>query len=503
VLPVRTDHLADDSGLSFQAMIAERLRQAPWFVVSAAAHALVLLLLWLLIPPETRKRDVHHVAMTDTATEDVAPPPEVIQPETKPEEIEEPVVVEPVPVETPVEHASDADSPHDAMTESAFASFGTNPTVGVGGNAGGPYGQRGGRKGTRGNARPPGPAAVEEALRWLGAHQDADGKWDCDDFMKHDDATRPICTGAGSAMHDVGVTGLALLAFLGDGSTLRSGPWRDNVRRAVQWLRSQQAENGLFGAPTSSDFVYDHAIATYAICEAYGLSESQLLRPTAQRALNYLEAHRNPYGVWRYQPRDGDGDTSVTGWCIMAYAAGKHFGLQVNDSALQLAAAWLDQVSDASGHHGYCKQGQPSSRKPGDHATRFPVDKGAAMTAVGLFCRYFLGQKPTEKPVMTAAANLLVQKPPVWDEKTGSVDHYYWYYATYALFQAGGPAWRTWQRQLEPALVENQHRDAGNPNLRGSWDPVCAWGEDGGRVYSTAILALTLQANWRYTRLLH
>jgi hypothetical protein len=91
----------------------------------------------------------------------------------------------------------------------------------------------------------------------------------------------------------------------------------------------------------------------------------------------------------------------------------------------------------------------------------------------------------------------------VWDEKGGSVDHYYWYYATYALYQAGGQPWRAWQRQLEPALVKNQHRDVASPNLHGSWDPVCAWGEDGGRVYSTAILALTLQANWRYTRLVH
>ena len=31
--------------------------------------------------------------------------------------------------------------------------------------------------------------------------------------------------------------------------------------------------------------------------------------------------------------------------------------------------------------------------------------------------------------------------------------------------------------------------------------PVGAWGEDGGRVYSTAILTLTLEAYYRYSRL--
>ena len=42
-------------------------------------------------------------------------------------------------------------------------------------------------------------------------------------------------------------------------------------------------------------------------------------------------------------------------------------------------------------------------------------------------------------------------------------------------------------------------REGGNEH--GSWDSVDAWGEDGGRVYSTAILALTLQAHYRYGRL--
>ena len=43
-------------------------------------------------------------------------------------------------------------------------------------------------------------------------------------------------------------------------------------------------------------------------------------------------------------------------------------------------------------------------------------------------------------------------------------------------------------------MLDNQHRDKERPNLYGSWDPKCAWGEDGGRVYSTAILVLTLEA---------
>ena len=119
------------------------------------------------------------------------------------------------------------------------------------------------------------------------------------------------------------------------------------------------------------------------------------------------------------------------------------------------------------------------------------------MTAIGLFCRFFIGQTPAERPIMLAAADLILSKPPVWDEEAGSIDEYYWYYATYALFQMGGRHWTRWQEQLEAAVVRTQLRDPARPNLAGSWDPIGAWGEDGGRVYTTAMLVLTLETSSR------
>ncbi|MCK5941528.1 MAG: terpene cyclase/mutase family protein [Planctomycetes bacterium] len=341
--------------------------------------------------------------------------------------------------------------------------------------------------------------AVERGLEWLARHQDDDGKWDADGFMKHDDGTPS--DGAGSPVHDVGVTGLALLAFLGAGNTMRSGPYKEQVKNAVQFLRSQQQDNGLIGRNMSHDFIYDHAIAAYAICEAYGLSDSRVLKKYAQRGLNYLESHRNAYSVWRYQPQDQDNDISVTGWAIMAYKSGKYFDLQINDDAMRNAEVFLDSVSDASGLHGYRNANERSSRRKGEHSVRFPPEKTHSLTAVGLFCRFFLGQNPKERPVMGASAKLLTSLPPVWDEQGGTIDHYYWYYATYALFQMGGPAWRRWQKAIDQVVPKHQHQQRGQKNLYGSWDPVGAWGSDGGRVYSTAILTLTMQANYRYTPL--
>ena len=120
------------------------------------------------------------------------------------------------------------------------------------------------------------------------------------------------------------------------------------------------------------------------------------------------------------------------------------------------------------------------------------------MTAVSLLCRFFLGKQPKDDPLMARQADLILASPPTWSTSDGSIDHYYWYYGTYALYQYGGRPWAQWERRLKQAVVDPQRRDG---NFDGSWDPVGVWGEDGGRVYSTALLCLTLEAYYRYTRL--
>ena len=122
------------------------------------------------------------------------------------------------------------------------------------------------------------------------------------------------------------------------------------------------------------------------------------------------------------------------------------------------------------------------------------------MTAVGLFCRFFLGQDPRDKPVMMAAADLIRAKPPAWRWKRGSIDHYYWYWASHAMFQMGGEYWAEWERHLAAAVLRNQNDALQSKSLAGSWDPVGVWGVDGGRVYSTAMLTLALESGYRYTR---
>jgi len=335
--------------------------------------------------------------------------------------------------------------------------------------------------------------AVDAGIAWLVEHQDDDGRWDSDGFGKHDPDGKT--DGAGSPTHDVSATGLAVLALLGSGNTMRSGPHAKNVKSGINWLRKQQdPSTGLFGTKASHDFIYDHAIATYAMCETFGLSGYESLRPIAQKGLDYLEMHRNPYAVWRYQPRDNDNDTSVTTWAVQALESGHFFGLTINKEALVVAASWYDQVTTPDGRAGYTKAGERSSRLAGE-LEKFPPEKGEAMTAAATWARYLLQQTPATKPVMAASLKVLAANPPRWED--GCIDAIYWYFGTYAALQAGGEHWQKWARTLTP-LIERQRQ---NGAVAGSWDPIGVWDGMSGRVHVTALYTLSLMGALRPARM--
>ena len=65
------------------------------------------------------------------------------------------------------------------------------------------------------------------------------------------------------------------------------------------------------------------------------------------------------------------------------------------------------------------------------------------------------------------------------------------------MFQVGGPKWKEWNKSMQSSLLPTQCM--GGPE-DGSWPPVGEWCLAGGRVYATAINALTLEIYYRYER---
>jgi hypothetical protein len=357
--------------------------------------------------------------------------------------------------------------------------------------------------------------AADEALRWLAAHQSPNGGWEAAGFANWCDL-QPAgpgseVDGAGKRIHDVGVTGLALQAFLAAGYTNRGDhEFAKTVSRGLRYLKNVQDPEGCFGPRSTQQYVYNHALAAQAMVEAYGMTGSPIFKGSAQRALDFIEQARNPNFAWRYGIQPGDNDTSVTACMVQVLAAaswinadaeagGKPAPLRVEPAAFDGARNWIQKVTDPeTGRVGYIARGAGSAR-PQELVDRFPADLTEAMTAAGCWIRWLLGDDPAKDPVFQRGLELVRALPPT-AEVPGAIDHVYWTWGALVAWQAGGATWSAWETALHHAVTRRQRTEGGYCGLRGSWDPVGVWGAEGGRVAATASGALMCTMRRRYPR---
>ncbi len=341
--------------------------------------------------------------------------------------------------------------------------------------------------------------AVERAIDWLNRHQDADGRWDAgiaryaggepvkgdDDFTAHCPAGETCFGECAYWEADTALTGLALLTYLGAGYTHTDGRYAESVGKGLDFLLSQQKRDGDLRGRSKVVGMYCHAMATLALCEAYALTGDARLRDPVERAVAFMVSARAADGMaWRYAPGAPAGDTSILGWVVMGLKSAKEVGIAIPDepSVRRGTLLWLDKVAsgDAKGLARY---------QPSEQVT-------PTMTAEAWVCRQFLGVGGPG-PASSEAAEFLLKKENESDRGPSNV--YYWYYATLALYQHGGEAWSTWNSRLRDRLVGLQ-RNTGHQ--MGSWEPdQSLYGSKGGRVYCTALAALTLEVYYRYLRL--
>lgn len=484
-------------------------KRVPWYLWSFLAHAILGGVMWYFskdpAPPPVKLQA--QVAVDSSAppalTEEKELPPEV--PELKDQKaVNDPILDEQLPAE---HDEDDTNSEYEetfgsegAISDVVAGGQSNSDVVGLGaGAAGSPGDRRGGREKMRRGRGEKTQKAVDLALKWLSDHQSPDGRWDADGFTCDSKFRRPCACqekAIGGNLYDVGLTGLAILCFLGAGETHKTGEYKNTVSRGLLWLRDQQDAEGCFGTRACQRFTYNHALATLAMCEAWWLTRAGLFQTNAQKGLDFCAASQSPTGGWRYSVRSPDADSSITGWMLMALKSGKVGGLTVSQPSITSALAYLETLTDPAGRLGYQRRGDTPVRE-GPRGQSFPARESESLTSVGMFSRIMFGEDPAKSPVLQKGSQLLQAKLPVWDKNGGKIDMYYWYYGTLSMFQIGGTQWELWNHAMESAIIASQNLE---PPLRGSWDPVDPWGEEGGRVYSTAILCLCLEVYYRYDR---
>jgi len=545
-------------------------KNSPWLMIAVGLHVILAAVMSIVyIKHEMQKANdgVTNIAVGakhEEITEVVQPPEELDRKKIPENEVQAELVTYEeettfVPTEDVVEDLyQDLGDPTGSDDGSEAFTGGTSVGVGSGGHygTGSPsafVSRRAGTATRTKKGRPPKGAtvgteeAVLEGLRWLIRHQNADGSWGVDTLTSHCSPPDKPCIPTGhelSPNYNVGLTGLALLTFLGQGISVGSKieivdtamgkrhQAGEVVKRGVKWLVDQQnKELGYFSNPDFSYAMYNEALATMALCEAYGISRNRELKRPAQKAVDWLCAAQKLHtdGTrwgWRYFSKKhlddakekgtleetaynelvAEVDISVTTWVVMALKSAVLVGLDVPTDVLPGAVAYGEYVTGKEGLVGYRNPYMAGEKVngPGDEFAYHT----ATMSALGMLVRTFV-RHDLDDPFLELAAKQIVKDLPTVSKDKLSVDYYYWYYATLALNQFDGPDsprkgsgryWEPWNKDLVTAILGLQDSSKGRDACaRGGWLDNDRWGgHTGYALYSTSINVLTLEVYYRY-----
>ena len=342
-------------------------------------------------------------------------------------------------------------------------------------------------------------AAVLKALRWLKKTQKPNGSW----------TPSPISN-----------TGLAILAFLAHGETPASKEFGPTVEKAMQFLidslgtKKDKTNKEVVTFKGADGNEYATLIATYALCEAYGMTRNPNTKIVATKTLQRIVDNQSPTGGWDYgiNSKSTRDDMSFAGWALQALKAGKMAGMHPKglDECIKKAIKCLKTRNFKSGGFNYTAGGSPTG-----------------LTATGCLAMQLLGYM--NEPEVKSALDFMREWAPSFKARgkgmakevaakipgPGSNPQYYCYYASQCKYQAGmcqgaTPAnvksWQDWNvamKQLYPKTIitlPEKVKDAnGKDKAMGYWK----WQEDqtckgGGDVMTTCLCALQLMVYYRY-----
>lgn len=289
-------------------------------------------------------------------------------------------------------------------------------------------------------------------------------------------------TGAFGDVFTAGMSGLALLAFLGHCETPESMKFGDAVSGAAIYLMNRCRNNAgkITNGKNGDHETYEHAMATYALAELFTMTnesgkEIPQLEAVLRRAVDVIIKAQSDDGGWPYGfDREQTSDMSVTSWHVQAlkaaYNTGRTFpGIQA--SLDKATTGYIPSIQDSVGAFKYQatdRDGRPSLT-------------GAALLSMEIWKGS--GTLPYKKGL-----EYLIKR---YDDPIPRMDSIFYatYYNTQLLFLVGGEPWENYNRKLQPWLLDSQNEDG-------------SWTTDGGvedrQFYNTAWAILMLEVYYRY-----
>jgi len=313
--------------------------------------------------------------------------------------------------------------------------------------------------------------AVRRGLDYLAASQRPNGCW-------LDRVGRKVHNFyQGKVDEHVGVTALAGLTFLANGSTPGRGRYAEAIRRALDYIVSCTRPNGFITAADSR--MYEHAFATLFLAEVYGMTRDERVRACLSRATQLIASSQNEDGGWRYLPGATDADMSVSVCQVFALRGARNAGILVPKEVVDRAIDYVKRSADPRSGGFYYQL---------DAYLGMPSRTSFALTSAGVATLYGAGEYDSDE--LRRGLEFLIREWPRSYTATSTFDYFYGhYYGAQAAYQAGGRYWAQWYARIRADLLDLQQED-------GSWVDLV------GRNYATAMATIILQIPYRYLPIL-
>jgi hypothetical protein len=335
-------------------------------------------------------------------------------------------------------------------------------------------------------------AAVLKVLWWLKSTQDNDGGW----MTEKKNASR------------IANAAFAVLTYLAHGETPASPDFGETVEKAMQFLiECQYVDKGgtvRFAYGDKNEYAF--LIATYALCETYGMTRNPNARAAAIRGLRRIIDSQSATGGWDYKMNKASSrdDLSYGGWALQALKAGKMAGLRPEglDECIKKGVRCLVARNFHKGGFTYTAKSR----------------QYRGLTAAGCLALQLLGHGDSDE-VRESLEYMKDWRPSFSADGMGNVKtkeainpQYYCYYAAQCKYQAGmkrettpadHAAWLKWNEAMKdfyPSSIKNMPEKAVGPDGKehdqGYFENNDRWSTR--PVMDSCLVALQLMVYYRY-----
>ncbi len=317
---------------------------------------------------------------------------------------------------------------------------------------------------------------VARGLQWLASQQDRDGAWS-----------------ANGGQYPGSMTGLAGMALLMEGSSLKEGRYRENIERAVEWYLKRAQPNGLLAdtreARERARYMYAQGFGTLFLACAYGEERDekrrQRLETVLTNAVQFIGKAQTNRGGWGYvSAAEGSNfdEGSVTITQLQALRAARNAGIVVPKEVIDKAVQYLKNCTTNRGGIIYSlARGQP--RAGGERAP---------LTAAAVACAFSAGEYDGEyaRKWLSYCKSAL--------NYTGRIGHYEYthYYYAQVLWVLGDDRYAQLfpESKASNRLTWSDYRKAKFAEVKRLQNRDGSWSHSRyGPVYSTAIYLTLLQ----------